>query len=55
MTNRPKQAKVESDEWQVVEIQSGIAELDGSREVSHEKVSTWLKSWGMPEETEAPQ
>jgi RHH-type rel operon transcriptional repressor/antitoxin RelB len=37
---------VESEEWQLGELQAGIAELDSGQEVSHEKVSKWLKSWG---------
>ncbi|HXA50250.1 MAG TPA: CopG family ribbon-helix-helix protein [Candidatus Acidoferrum sp.] len=48
-------AYVESEEWQLGEIQSGIAELDSGLEVSHEKVSKWLKSWGKPGETKAPK
>src|SRR5579871_2170178 len=39
-------AYVESEEWQLGEIQAGIAALDSGREVGHEKVSKWLKSWG---------
>ena len=48
-------AYVESEEWQLGEIQAGIAELDSGREVSHEKVSKWLKSWGKPGETKPPK
>jgi RHH-type rel operon transcriptional repressor/antitoxin RelB len=48
-------AYVESEEWQIGEIQSGIAELDSSREVSHEKVSKWLNSWGKRGEAKAPR
>jgi RHH-type rel operon transcriptional repressor/antitoxin RelB len=48
-------AYVESEEWQVREIQAGISELDSGQEVSHEKVSKWLKSWGKPGETKAPR
>jgi len=48
-------AFVESEEWQLEEIQAGIAELDSGRAVSHEKVSKWLKSWGKPGETRAPR
>ena len=45
-------AYVESEEWQ---IQTGIAELESGREVSHEKVSKWLNSWGKPGESKAPR
>ena len=48
-------AYVESEEWQLGELQTGVAELDSGQEVSHEKVSKWLKSWGKPSETKAPK
>jgi RHH-type rel operon transcriptional repressor/antitoxin RelB len=48
-------AYVESEEWQLGEIQDGIAEFDSGQEVSHDKVSQWLKSWGKPGETKAPR
>ena len=48
-------AYLESEEWQIGELQSGIEELDAGQEVSHEKVSKWLKSWGKPGETKAPR
>jgi RHH-type rel operon transcriptional repressor/antitoxin RelB len=48
-------AYVESEEWQLGELQAGIAELESRQEVSHEKVSKWLKSWGRPGKTKAPR
>jgi predicted transcriptional regulator len=48
-------AYVESEEWQLGELQVGIAELESGQEVSHEKVSKWLRSWGKPGETKAPR
>ena len=39
-------AYVEFEEWRLGEIQAGIAELDSGRQIPHEKVSKWLKSWG---------
>ena len=48
-------AYVESEEWQLGELQAGIAELDSGREVGHEKVSKWLKSWRKTGETKAPR
>ena len=48
-------AYVESEEWQLGELQAGIAELDSGESVSHEKVSHWLKSWGKHGETKAPR
>jgi RHH-type rel operon transcriptional repressor/antitoxin RelB len=44
-------AYVESEEWQLGELHAGMAELESGREVSHEKVSKWLKSWGKPGES----
>lgn len=48
-------AYVESEEWQLEELQYGIAELDSGQDVSHEKVSKWLYSWGKPSESKAPR
>jgi RHH-type transcriptional regulator, rel operon repressor / antitoxin RelB len=48
-------AYVESEEWQLGEIQAGIAELDSGNGVSHDKVSKWLKSWGKPGEAKTPR
>jgi predicted transcriptional regulator len=48
-------AYVESEAWQLGELQSGIAELDAGKEVSHERVSNWLKSWGKQGESKAPR
>jgi predicted transcriptional regulator len=46
---------VESEEWQLGELQSAISELDAGKGVSHDKVSKWLKTWGKPGETKAPK
>lgn len=48
-------AYVESEEWQLGELQAAVAELDASQAVGHEKVSKWLKSWGKSGETKAPK
>jgi predicted transcriptional regulator len=48
-------AYVESEEWQLGELQAGIAELDAGQAVSQDKASKWLKSWGKPGETKAPK
>ena len=48
-------AYVESEEWQLGELHAGIAELDSGQEVSHERVSKWLRSWGKRGETKAPR
>ena len=48
-------AYVESEEWQLGELQAAIVELESGDEVSHEKVSKWLTSWGKRGETKAPR
>ena len=48
-------AYVESEEWQLGELRAGVVELDSGQEVSHEKVSKWLKSWGKPGKSKAPR
>lgn len=48
-------AYVESEEWQLGEIQAAMRELDAGQGISHERVSQWLKSWGTPGETKAPR
>jgi predicted transcriptional regulator len=48
-------AYVESEEWQLGELQAGMAELDSGEGVNHEKVSRWLKSWGKRGEANAPR
>jgi len=48
-------AYVESEEWQLGELQAGIAELEAGQEVSHEKVMKWLKTWGKHGESKAPR
>jgi predicted transcriptional regulator len=48
-------AYVETEEWQLRELEAGIAELDSGQAVSQEKVSKWLKSWGKHGETKAPK
>jgi len=46
---------VASEEWQLGELQTGIAELDSGQGTSHEKVSKWLTSWGKSGESKAPR
>ncbi len=48
-------AYVQSEEWQLGEIQAGIAELDRGKALSHDKVSSWLNTWGKRGETKAPR
>ena len=46
---------IESEEWPVGGFQAGIAELDAGQNISHEKVSKWLNSWGKTVETKPPR
>jgi len=46
---------VDSEKWQLDEVQAGMAELDRGQDVSHEKVAKWLSSWGKPSEKKAPR
>ena len=48
-------AYVESEEWQLGEMQAGIAELDSGEEVGHDRVARWLKSWGKTGEAKPPR
>jgi predicted transcriptional regulator len=48
-------AYVESEEWQLGELQAGVADLESGQQIGHEKVSNWLKSWGKRGETKAPR
>ena len=45
---------VESEPWQIGEIESGLRDLEAGNTVGHDKVAKWLKSWGKPDETKAP-
>ncbi len=48
-------AYVTLEEWQLGEIQAGLADLDEGRVVGHESVSKWLRSWGKKAESKAPR
>jgi predicted transcriptional regulator len=39
-------AYVDAEEWQLGQIQLGLAELDRGEAVGHKRVSKWLASWG---------
>src|SRR5512134_2468592 len=47
-------AFVETESWQLDEIQTGIKELDEGRGVPHKDVANWLRSWGRKRERKAP-
>jgi RHH-type rel operon transcriptional repressor/antitoxin RelB len=48
-------AYVEAEEWQMGEILAGIADVETRKVVSHDRVATWLRSWGKPSEGKAPR
>jgi predicted transcriptional regulator len=48
-------AYVEQEEWQLGEIHAAVRELDAGQAVSHEKVATWLKSWGKTGKKKPPR
>jgi predicted transcriptional regulator len=48
-------AYIETEEWQLGEIQAGLRDLDRGDVVSHERVATWLKSWGTRSERKPPR
>jgi len=48
-------AFVAAEEWQLGEVHQGLEELDAGENVSHDKVATWLQSWGRSGETKAPK
>jgi predicted transcriptional regulator len=46
---------VEAEEWQLGEIEAGLADLDDARTVGHKKVVRWLGSWGKSAVKKPPQ
>lgn len=46
---------VEAEEWQLGEIEAGLADVEQGRVVSHEKVARWLRTWGKPGEGRTPR
>ncbi len=48
-------AYVQAEEWQLGEIEAGLAELDAGEGISHDRVSRWLQSWGKNREAKAPR
>jgi RHH-type rel operon transcriptional repressor/antitoxin RelB len=46
---------VAQEEWQLGEIHAAMDEMDAGQGVDHEKVATWLKSWGTAKEKNAPR
>ena len=48
-------AYVDAEEWQLGEIQAGLADLDEGKIISHERVVKWLSSWGRRSEQKPPR
>jgi len=48
-------AEMDSEDWQLAEIETGIEDLDNGRTVAATEVVTWLRSWGEPTESKAPE
>jgi predicted transcriptional regulator len=48
-------AYVEVEEWQLGEIQKGVADLESGQQVSHDRIAKWLSTWGRRGETKAPK
>lgn len=51
-------AYLDMNEWQIQETQAAVQEADIADEdgfVPHEKVQTWLSSWGTKRERKAPR
>jgi antitoxin component of MazEF toxin-antitoxin module len=46
---------VSSDSWEHKHIRAGLAELEGGKGVSNERVAEWLDSWGTGNELPAPR
>lgn len=46
--------RIDSEDWQLREIQEGIQDLDRNMTVSHDSVIKWLESWGKADETMHP-
>lgn len=48
-------AYVDAEEWQLGEIQAGLADLDEGKIISHERIVKWLSSWGGRSERKPPR
>ncbi len=48
-------AYVETESWQLLEIKSGVRDLDSGRVIDHKDVKDWLVSWGKKDERHPPE
>lgn len=46
---------VESEAWQLAEIEAGIDDLNSGRSVEHGEIRAWLESWGQKKERKSPR
>jgi predicted transcriptional regulator len=51
----PQSKSLDSDIDDATADAEALADLKAGRTVSHEKVKTWLRSWGKPDELPAPR
>ncbi len=45
---------LDSQAWQIAQIEEGVADADAGRVIPHERVREWLLTWGGDEEGEPP-
>ena len=55
LIRRDQEQYLDAEEWQLGEIEAGIADLDAGRTVSHDQAKAWLESWGSSSERTPPQ
>jgi RHH-type transcriptional regulator, rel operon repressor / antitoxin RelB len=48
-------AYLDSQEWQLKQIKSGLADLNSGKSASGERVAEWLRSWGGDAELPPPR
>jgi RHH-type rel operon transcriptional repressor/antitoxin RelB len=46
---------VESEAWQLAEIEAGIDDLNSGRSVEHGEIRAWLESWDQKKERKSPR
>jgi predicted transcriptional regulator len=48
-------AYLESESWQLGEIEAAMKQADAGLGIPHQEVSAWLRSWGTKNEQKAPE
>jgi len=54
VVERALEEYLETQAWQISEIQKGVAEADAGKLVPHDEVETWVDSWGRSREKRRP-